>query len=88
MLPLVGNVFGGPEHVRFQEFNIRVWPPGYGRGGMGVHHDAAVPARYSREAVRAQEPICTYIDNDMPQRFIIYWKERRMMVGVFAQTRS
>ena len=34
-----------------QEFNIRVWPPGYGRGGMGVHHDAAVSNRYNRAPI-------------------------------------
>lgn len=49
VLPLVGAIFGGRENVRFQEFNIRVWPAGHGRGGMGIHHDAAVPNRYKRD---------------------------------------
>ena len=64
VLPLVSAVLGGDDVVRFGEFNIRVWPPGYGRGGMGVHHDATVPDRYSRQ------PVVGAVDGHSPPDYL------------------
>ena len=44
----MGDLFGGKEHVRFSEFNLREMPENAGVGAMNFHHDAARDDRFMR----------------------------------------
>ncbi len=46
--PVVAQLFGGEQHVRFAEFNFRETPEGAGEGTMNFHHDAVVEDRFTR----------------------------------------
>ncbi len=58
-MPLISEMLGGWEHVRFQEFNWRYYPENYGAPadgvpppgsyGMRFHPDASLPDRFSRQ---------------------------------------
>ena len=59
-MPLISQMLGGWEHVRFQEFNWRYYPESYGvpadggpappgSHGMRFHPDASLPDRFSRQ---------------------------------------
>ena len=59
-MPLISQMLGGWEHVRFQEFNWRYYPENYGvpadggpappgSHGMRFHPDASLPDRFSRQ---------------------------------------
>ena len=46
--PVVCQILGGEDHVRFSEFNLRETPEGAGPGAMNFHHDAVVEDRMTR----------------------------------------
>jgi hypothetical protein len=58
-MPLISEMLGGWEHVRFQEFNWRYYPENYGAPadgvpppgsfGMRFHPDASLPDRFWRQ---------------------------------------
>lgn len=59
-MPLISQMLGGWQHVRFQEFNWRYYPENYGLAvdgvappagsyGMRFHADASLPDRFSRQ---------------------------------------
>ncbi len=47
--PLVCQLFGGEDKVRFSEFNFREVPVNAGTGAMNFHHDKVLPSRLRRE---------------------------------------
>ena len=47
--PVVCEILGGEEHVRFSEFNFREAPENAGVGAMNFHHDAVRPDRLVRK---------------------------------------
>lgn len=56
--PLVAKILGGPEHVRFAEFNLREAPENAGRAAMNFHHDAVVRDRLVREPYLPCDWLC------------------------------
>ncbi len=47
--PVVGQILGGEQAVRFAEFNFRETPRNAGLGGMNFHHDAVSADRFQRQ---------------------------------------
>lgn len=69
--PLVAEILGGEEHVRFSEFNLRETPAGAGHGTMNFHHDATSEDRLIRKPYMPCDWLCaihylTDVDVDTP----------------------
>lgn len=56
--PVVAQLMGGEEHVRFSEFNLRETPEGAGPGAMNFHHDAVVADRLLRTPYMPCDWLC------------------------------
>ncbi len=56
--PVVERILGGPEHVRFSEFNFRETPENAGIGKMNFHHDAVSEDRLEREPYMPCDWLC------------------------------
>lgn len=56
--PVVAQLFGGEEHVRFSELNFRETPENAGVGTMNFHHDAVVADRLLRTPYMPCDWIC------------------------------
>ena len=69
--PLVAELLGGEEHVRFSEFNLRETPEGAGHGAMNFHHDAVSEDRLIRKPYMPCDWLCaihylTDVEEDTP----------------------
>ena len=66
--PVVAQLMGGDENVRFSEFNFREAPEGAGHGAMNFHHDAVVADRVEREPYMPCDWLCAihYLTDVMP----------------------
>ena len=56
--PVVCEILGGEEHVRFSEFNFREAPENAGVGAMNFHHDAVRPDRLARKPYMPVDWVC------------------------------
>jgi hypothetical protein len=56
--PLVARILGGPERVRFSEFNLRETPANAGFGTMNFHHDAVLEDRLIRAPYMPCDWLC------------------------------
>ena len=56
--PVVSQLLGGEDKVRFSEFNFREAPPDAGKGAMNFHHDATVADRYTRRPYNPVDWLC------------------------------
>ncbi len=56
--PLVEQILGGAERVRFSEFNFRETPENAGIGTMNFHHDAVSADRLIREPYMPCDWLC------------------------------
>ncbi len=56
--PVVCDILGGEEHVRFSEFNFREAPPNAGNGAMNFHHDAVAADRFERSPYMPCDWLC------------------------------
>ena len=56
--PVVAQLLGGEEKVRFSEFNFREAPRDAGLGGMNFHHDATVADRFTRKPYNPVDWLC------------------------------
>jgi hypothetical protein len=55
----VEALLGGPDAVRWAEFNFRETPQGSGVGTMNFHHDAVVEDRFLRSPHNPPDYLCT-----------------------------
>ena len=55
--PIVDAILG--HQARFAQFDFRETPTGAGMQKMGYHHDAALPARITRESYDPPDYLCT-----------------------------
>jgi ectoine hydroxylase-related dioxygenase (phytanoyl-CoA dioxygenase family) len=56
--PVVSQILGGEERVRFAEFNLRETPQGAGPGAMNFHHDMVRADRLIREPYMPCDWLC------------------------------
>jgi hypothetical protein len=56
--PVVAELMGGEEAVRFSEFNFRESPEGAGAGAMNFHHDAVRDDRLTRTPYMPCDWVC------------------------------
>lgn len=56
--PVVCQLLGGEEHVRFAEMNFREAPANAGRGNMNFHHDRVIADRLLREPYHPVDYLC------------------------------
>ena len=56
--PMVCQLMGAEENVRFSEFNFREAPPDAGHGAMNFHHDAVVADRLIRSPYMPVDWLC------------------------------
>ena len=67
--PLVGQILGGEQNVRFSEFNLRETPRDAGIGAMNFHHDAVVEDRMLRKPYMPCDWVCAihYLTDVTPE---------------------
>ena len=56
--PVVSELLGGEDYVRFSEFNFRETPENAGVGAMNFHHDAAQADRFVRKPYYPCDWLC------------------------------
>lgn len=56
--PVVAELLGGADAVRFSEFNFRETPADAGHGAMNFHHDAVLPDRLLRAPYMPCDWLC------------------------------
>ena len=56
--PVVEQILGGAERVRYAEFNFRETPEGAGTGRMNFHHDAVSEDRLTRRPYMPCDWVC------------------------------
>ena len=56
--PIVAELLGGEDRVRFSEFNFRETPAHAGTGAMNFHHDAVSPDRLERSPYMPCDWLC------------------------------
>jgi hypothetical protein len=66
--PLVAELLGGRDRVRFSEFNFRETPKDAGVGAMNFHHDAVVADRFERAPYMPCDWLCAihYLTDTAP----------------------
>lgn len=79
--PIVAQLLGGEDRVRFSEFNFREAPENAGMGAMNFHHDAVSPDRLERSPYMPCDWLCaihylTDVDETTPAFCVVPMSNR------------